>query len=110
MARSAVGSLRDSEDIGKIGLLMVVIPSHLDRSNVDPAPFAPALQRAFRRLHALGALEQRILVGRVLADVADEHFPLLFEAVVVDGVLRQLLPVGIEIVGALLVGIPYRPR
>src|SRR5207248_6700999 len=36
--------------------------------------------------------------------------PLLLETVVVDGVLRQRLPVGIEIVRALLVGIPYRPR
>src|ERR1700722_4817564 len=109
MARSAVGSLSDSADIGKTGLFMVG-PSHLDRSDVDPAPFAPALQRAFRKLHALGAFEQRILVGRILADVANEHFPLLFKAVVVDRVLRQLLPVGMEIVGTFFVWIPHRPR
>src|SRR3982075_3087888 len=97
-----VGNFRDSDEAGITGLFMAVVSSQLDRSNVDPAPFAPALQRAFRQLHALGALEQRVLVRRVLADMANEHFPLLFEAVVVDGVLRQRLPVGIEIVAALL--------
>src|SRR6202163_336429 len=75
------------------------LSSHLDRGNVDPAPFAPALQRAFGELHALGALQQRILIRRVLADVANEHFPLFLETVVVRAVFRELLPVGIEIVG-----------
>src|SRR6202163_137796 len=76
------------------------LSSHLDRGNVDPAPFAPALQRAFGELHALGAFQQRIFIRRVLADMTDEHFPLLLEPVVVGHILRQLLPVGIEIVGA----------
>src|SRR5258708_39224612 len=84
--------------------------SHLDRGDVDPAPFAPALQRAFRKLHALGAFQQRIFLWSVFADVANEPFPLLLEAVVVDGVLRQRLPVAIEILCAFLVGVPHRPR
>src|SRR6185295_3532530 len=73
----------------------------LDRGDVDPAPLAPALQRAFGELHALGAFQQRVFIGRVLADVTDEHFPLLLEPVVVDDVVRNLLPVGVEIMGAL---------
>src|ERR1700742_4949247 len=100
MPRFAVGNFSDSDETGKTGLFMVVIPSNLDRSDIDPAPLAPALQRTFGKLHALGAFQQRELMRRILADMADEHLPLLFEAVVVDGVLRQLLPVGIEIVGA----------
>src|SRR3984957_17109017 len=100
MPRAAVGSCSDSDDLGKTGLFMAVISSHPDRSDVDPAPLAPAFQRAFGQLHALGAFQQRILIRRVLADVADEHFPLLLETVVVGSILRQLLPVGVKIVGA----------
>src|SRR3954454_8038497 len=107
--RSAFGSFIDSDEIGSTGLFMA-LSSHLDRRDVDPAPLLPALQRAFRKLHALGAFQQRIFVRRVLADVPDEHLPLLLEAVIVGRVLRQLLPVGIEIVQALLVRIPHRPR
>src|SRR6185312_4827456 len=51
-----------------------------------------------------------ILIGRILADMADEHFPLLLETVVVDDVFWNLLPVSIEVMGALLIRIPYRPR
>src|SRR6266567_6810825 len=80
-----------------------------DRGDVDPAPLFPALQRAFGKLHALDAFEQRELVGRILVDVADEHLPLLLEAVVVADVVRQLLPIAIEIVQPLLVRIPHRP-
>src|SRR5919201_262682 len=100
MPRSAVGNLIDSDDIGRTGLF-IETSSYPDGGDVDPAPLLPALQRAFGELHALGAFEQRELVGRVFADVADEHRPLFLEAVVVDGVIRQLLPVGVEIVLAL---------
>src|SRR6185437_12689969 len=86
----------------------VNVPSHLDRGDIDPAPLAPALQRAFGELHALGAFQQRELVRRILADVADEHLPLLFETIVVADILRQLLPVAIEIVHPFLVRIPHR--
>src|ERR1700751_6376441 len=109
MERSAFGSLKDNDDIGWTGLFMAP-SSGLDRSDVDPAPLLPALQRAFGELHALGAFQQRKFVGRILANVPDEHFPLLLETVVVDDILRQLLPVAVEIVQTLLVGIPHRPR
>src|SRR5437588_13069211 len=91
------------------GLFMVLVlclASHLDRGDVDPAPLAPALQRAFGELNALGAFQQRIFIRRVFADVADERLPLLLETVVVGDVLRQLLPVAVEVVGALLVRVP----
>src|SRR5947209_13577524 len=87
--RSAFGNFIDSDEIGSTGLFMA-LSSHLDRSDVDPAPLLPALQRAFRELHALGAFQQRVFVRRFLADVADEHLPLLLEAVVVGRVLRHL--------------------
>src|SRR4051812_3224747 len=105
--RSAFGSFIDSDEIGSTGLFMA-LSSHLDRGDVDPAPLLPALQRAFGELHALGAFQQRVLVWRILADVADEHLPLLLEPVVVGGVFRQRLPVGVKIMGALFVRIPYR--
>src|ERR1700704_3484848 len=108
--RSVFGSFSDSDETGKTGLFMAATSSQLDRSDFDPALFAPALQRAFRELHTLGAFQQRVLVGRIFADVADEHFPLLLKAVVVRAVLRDLLPVGVKIVGTFLVGIPHRPR
>src|SRR4051812_9727515 len=86
------------------------LDSHLDWGYVDPATLAPALQRAFCKLHALGAFQQRVSVGRILADMSDEHFPLLLEAVVIDDVFRNLLPISIEVMGTLLVRIPNRPR
>src|ERR1700710_654561 len=103
------GSFSDNDDCGMTGLF-IVLSSHLYRGDVDPAALAPALQRAFGELHALGAFQQRILVRRVVADVANEHFPLLLETVVVSAVFGELLPVGIEIVGPLLVWIPHRTR
>src|SRR6202051_5380426 len=107
MPGSAFGNFSDSDEAGNTGLFMA-LSSHLDRRNVDPAPFAPALQRAFGELHALGAFQQRILIRRVLADVANEHLPLLLETVVIRAVYRELLPVGIEIVGTFFVRIPHR--
>src|SRR6266702_8279907 len=108
MRRSAVGSCSDNDDIGKTGLFMILsssLTSQLNRGDVDPAPLLPALQRAFGKLHALGAFEQLVFIRRVFADVADEHLPLLLKTVVVGDVLRDLLPVAIEIVGPLLVRI-----
>src|SRR3954452_454523 len=107
--RSAFGNFSDSDEIGSTGLFMA-LSSHLDRRDVDPAPLLPALQRAFRQLHALDALQQRVLIRRVLREVADEHFPLLFKTIVVGRVLRHFLPVGVKIVGAFFVRIPHRPR
>src|SRR5690349_21187213 len=60
--------------------------------HVDPAALLPALQRAFDELDALRALDQRVRVGGILDDVADEHLPLRLEAVVVDGVVRHRHP------------------
>src|SRR5580700_2330806 len=96
--RSAFGSRSDSDDVGSTGLFMATTSSKLDRRDIDPASLAPALRRAFGKLHALCAFEQRVLIRRILADVTDEHLPLLFKTVVVGIVLRQLLPVGIEVV------------
>src|SRR5450631_301504 len=61
----------------------VMVASERERRDVDPAPLAPALQRRFDQLHALGALGERPAIGRVLGDVADEMLPLDLEAVVV---------------------------
>src|SRR5260221_11330815 len=105
MQRSAIVNCSDSDETGKTGLFMVMISSHPDWRDVDPALLAPARERAFGQLHALGAFQQRVFIRRVLADVANEHFPLFFEAVVVRAVFWELLPVGIEIVVALLVRI-----
>src|SRR5579872_5408471 len=110
MAPLAVGNFSDSDEAGITGLFMAALLSKLDRRNIDPALLAPALQRAFGELYALGAFEQRELVRRVFADVTDEHLPLFLEAVVVGRVLRQLLPIAIEVVQALLVRIPDWPR
>src|SRR3979411_74511 len=109
MPPPTVGNFSDNDDPGKTGLFMLT-SSYLDRRDVDPAPLAPALQGAFGQLHALHAFQQRELVRRVLADVANEHLPLLLAAVVVAGVLLPRLPVGIEVVGTLLVRIPNRSR
>src|SRR5262245_48184085 len=87
-----------------------LIGSELDRCDVDPAPLLPALQRAFGELYALGAFEQREFVRRVLVDVADEHLPLLLEAVVVHDIVRHLLPIAMEVMQPLLVRVPHRPR
>src|SRR6516225_4698159 len=92
------------------GLFMAALSSQLDRRHVDPAALAPALQRAFGKLHALGAFQQRVFVGRAFADVANEQLPLLLETVVVGEIVRQLRPVAIKIVQPFLVGIPDRPR
>src|SRR4051794_6080755 len=78
IVRSALGNFSDSDEIGSTGLFMA-FSSHLDRSDIDPAPLLPALQRALRELHALGAFQQRVFIRRVLAEVADEHFPLFLE-------------------------------
>src|SRR5437762_3040541 len=84
--------------------------SRRERRDINPAPLLPALQGAFHKLDALGALDERIPIGGILDDMSDEHLPLDLEAVVVDLVIRDLLPAAAKIDGLPLVRIPDRPR
>src|SRR5262245_11511246 len=65
---------------------------YLEVGHVDPAPFLPALQAEFRELNTFDALDDSVVPGRVRDHVADEIFPLQFEAVLVDNTCRYLLP------------------
>src|SRR5262249_41119664 len=60
--------------------------------HVEPAPFFPALHAEFRQLNALDALHQAMVPGCFSCNMTDEIFPLQFEAILVDDVLRHFLP------------------
>src|SRR4029077_16789708 len=64
--------------------------SHLQRGDVDPAPLLPAPYPRLRKLHAVGALEQRPFERSVLKEMAEENLPLRLEAVVVGGHVGHL--------------------
>src|SRR5687768_14373423 len=82
-----------SEPSSRGRLIFIARPSsQRERGHVDPAPLLPALQRGLDELHALGALGQGPLVGRVFGHVADEGLPLQLEAVVVALAVGHVLP------------------
>ena len=88
----------------------IAVTLDLERGHVDPAPLGPALQSELGQLHAFGAFEQVPLERRVVEQVPDEQFPFDLERVVVDLVVRHLLPAGEEIDRLRHVGIPHRLR
>src|SRR5712691_9650766 len=65
--------MRPPQDEGGAKHVLATITSHLQRRDVDPAPFLPALEPGFGELHALGALDQRPFERGALIEVADEH-------------------------------------
>src|SRR4029079_1901634 len=87
--RSARGNLitRVCKDLS-----MRFIAISLQRRDVDPAPFFPALGRALHQLQPFRAFAQRVFVWRVFGDVADEHLPLHLEAVVEGREVGHRLP------------------
>ncbi|CAH1690697.1 hypothetical protein CHELA40_50002 [Chelatococcus asaccharovorans] len=82
----------------------------LDRRHVEPATLRPALQAEFSQLHALHALHEIEFPRRIGHHVADEILPLGLEAIVVDLVVRHLVPLVREFHGLRLIGVPHRPR
>src|SRR5262245_41790786 len=106
---SVYGASRPSA-AGRGTMIDMRISSDLQRGHVDPAPLLEALVGALDELHALGALDQRVLERGVLDDVADEHLPFRLETVLVDDIVRHFLPAVVKVDGLLLVGVPYRPR
>src|ERR1700733_6583904 len=84
--------------------------SNLDVGNVEPAPFRPALQAEFGELHAFDAFDKFMVPRRIRHDVTDKIFPLNLEAVLIDDIFRDLLPLRIEVHRLRHVGIPHRPR
>src|SRR5689334_17622047 len=81
---------------------------HPQRRYVDPATFAPALQRALHELYALRAFEQVPLERRFGHDVADETFPLHLESVFGDARVGHVLPMVEEIHRLAQIRIPHR--
>ena len=81
----------------------------LERRDVHNAPLGPALAAELRELHALGPLQQAMAPVRVLAQMAQETFPLRPEGIDARHRIRHPLPMAKEIVEPRLVRIPDRP-
>ena len=75
--------------------------------DVDPPPFAPALQGELGELHALGALEQVVMPGSIGHHVANEVLPLQAEAVAEDLGIRYGRPLIDKLHRLRLVRVPH---
>src|SRR5439155_21726963 len=60
--------------------------------HVDPAALSPGLESQLSQLNAPGAFKKIMRKGNIFGDVAKKKFPLHFESVVEDLIVRHLEP------------------